>query len=260
MGGRLTLWWRWERGQQPGVASVSDAASGARWSSPHPDPSDRTVCDCERDITHMWWWKRVSFCTLTHITQPETSDTQSHTNQTRHRGVTAKGQTSHNTPGCRQHHPITFQVTHFSNRMLILSAGICVCVQVCRRRHTVVDVLVMRLYVFVSFCSTEVELCTPVTLEVPQTVSLHLTYAGGFPTEQTRWECVSVCVRMCGFKGEKPTQKSYCNLHHLKLSAFSCTGRFKLNRRLYVLVTCYVKANPVTDAIVETLVRSNQII
>lgn len=131
MEGRLTLWWRWERGQQLGVASVSDAASGARWSSPHPGPSDRTVCDCERGIIHMWWWKRVSFCTLTHITQPETFITLTHNHI----------QTKPDTEGSQQRvrHPTThldvdsttFQVTHFSNRILILSAGICVCVCKC---------------------------------------------------------------------------------------------------------------------------------
>lgn len=127
MGGTLTLWWRWERGQQPGVASVSDAASDARWSSPHPGPSDQTVCDCEREIMHMWWWKRVSFGTLT---QPETSITLTHNHI----------QTKPNTEGSQQRvrHPTThldvgstFQATHFSNRMLILSTGICVCVSKC---------------------------------------------------------------------------------------------------------------------------------
>ncbi len=69
------------------------------------------------------------------------------------------------------------------------------------------------------------------TLELPQTVSLHLTSAGGFHRADEMGACVCVCVRMCGFKSEKPTQKSYCNMPHLKSSAFSRTGRFKLNRR-----------------------------
>ncbi len=48
-----TWWWRWERGQQPDVASVSDTVFGARWSSPRPDPLGQTVCDCERDNKNM---------------------------------------------------------------------------------------------------------------------------------------------------------------------------------------------------------------
>lgn len=113
------------------------------------------------------------------------------------------------------------------------------------------DVLVLCLYVFVSFCCTKVELCTPVTLEVPQTVSLHLTYAGGFPTEQTRWECVSVCARMCGFKGEKPTQKSYCNTSS-KVESILLYRPLQI--KLMPLCTSrYVKPNLVADAIVETL-------
>ncbi len=116
---------------------------------------------------------------------------QSHTNQNRHtKGVTAKGQTTHNTPGCRCTEKWTSNLpgNPLSNRSACISV---------RRKACCGGRLVLCLYVFVFFCCTAVELCTPVTLELPQTVSLHLTSAGGFHRADEMGACVCVCVRMC---------------------------------------------------------------